>query len=65
MQIIKYDAGISLYVQLQNILREKILSGDYRVGEKIPPENELCEIYNVSRITVRKAIDTLVQEGPL
>ncbi|MCP4401272.1 MAG: GntR family transcriptional regulator [bacterium] len=62
MQTIKYDAGIPLYIQLQNILKEKILRGEYQVGGQIPPENELCEIYDVSRITVRKAIDTLVQE---
>lgn len=62
MNVIKYDSGIPLYIQLQGILKEKILNGEYGVDEQIPPENELCETYNVSRITVRKAIETLVQE---
>ena len=62
MTMINSDSGVALYIQLQKILKKKILSGKYTVGEKIPPENELCEIYDVSRITVRKAIDTLVQE---
>jgi GntR family transcriptional regulator len=62
MQTIKYDTGIPLYLQLQNILKEQILRGEYQVNEQIPPENELVETYNVSRITVRNAIDKLVQE---
>ncbi len=62
MTIMNSDSGVALYIQLQKILKKKILSGEYTVGEKIPPENELCDTYNVSRITVRKAVDTLVQE---
>ena len=62
MQTIKNEAGIPLYIQLQQILKEKIDRGDYHVGDQIPPENELCRVYDVSRITVRKAIDMLVQK---
>ena len=62
MNVIRNDARVSLYLQLYDILKGKILSGEYKADEKIPPDRELCETYNVSRITVLKAIDNLVQE---
>ena len=62
MNVIKNDGRVALYLQLYDILKEKILSGEYNPGEQIPPDRELCETYNVSRITVLKAIDNLVQE---
>jgi GntR family transcriptional regulator len=54
---------IPIYYQLENILREKILSGEFAEGEQLPPETELIRQYNVSRITVRHALDLLAQEG--
>jgi GntR family transcriptional regulator len=57
--------GVPLYFQLERILREKIISGALQPEEQIPPEAELCRRYSVSRITVRKAVDTLVQENLL
>lgn len=62
MSVIRNDGRVSLYVQLYDILKEKILRGEYKAGEQIPPDRELCETYDVSRITVLKAIDNLVQE---
>jgi GntR family transcriptional regulator len=56
---------LSLYYQLQEKLLKKIQSGEWKNGEKIPTETELCEIYSISRITVRKAIDELVHSGHL
>src|SRR5262245_33698737 len=44
---------IPLYYQLAGVLREKIVSGEFGVGEKIPTEAELVAMYGVSRITVR------------
>jgi GntR family transcriptional regulator len=54
---------VPLYYQLENILREKIRSGELAEDEKLPTENELIEQYGVSRITVRQALSTLVKEG--
>lgn len=54
---------IPLYYQLENILREKILSGEFAQGEQLPTENELIEEYGVSRITVRQALASLASEG--
>ena len=54
-----------LYAQIEHNLRQRIISGDLSIGEKIPTEIELCEKYSVSRITVRRAIQNLVDEGIL
>ena len=42
-----------------------IASGLYRPGEKIPSEADLGDIYDVSRITVRRAVEELVKQGKL
>ncbi|HBT16915.1 MAG TPA: GntR family transcriptional regulator [Firmicutes bacterium] len=54
-----------LYYQLKEIIREKINNGEYQVNSLIPSESEFCNLYNISRITVRKALLDLVQEGVL
>ncbi|MEJ5229195.1 MAG: GntR family transcriptional regulator [Pseudothermotoga sp.] len=56
-------SDIPLYVQLKQELKEKILAGYWKEGEKIPSEFDLMKIYKVSRATVRSAIDSLVLEG--
>ena len=50
------NPSIPLYYQLENILRERIISGEYRPGDFIETEEALVRSYNVSRITVRKAL---------
>lgn len=47
------------------IITDDIKKGVYSPTAKLPTENELCTKYNVSRITVRKAILDLVEEGYL
>lgn len=59
------DVPISLYYQLKEELLKKIASKHWPPGTKIPSEKELCEMYGVSRITVRKALDELVRSGHL
>ncbi len=54
---------IPLYYQLGSLLKEKILTAECRPGERLPAEGELAEAYGVSRITVRQAMASLVQEG--
>ncbi len=53
----------SKYLQLSTILTEKIQSGVYPVGSKLPTEIELTSSYNVSRQTVRLALSVLVEKG--
>lgn len=51
------------YHQLSDILRQKIVSGTLIAGSRLPTEFSLCDEYQVSRGTVRKAYDILEQEG--
>ncbi|MBQ9827574.1 MAG: GntR family transcriptional regulator [Lachnospiraceae bacterium] len=52
----------SLKAQVQESLRQRIASGEWRPDTTIPPEMELCSEYNVSRTTMRAAIQDLVDE---
>ena len=54
-----------LYQQVLEDLRAKIEDGTYPLGAKLPSEVELIKIYDVSRITVRRAVSELVSEGIL
>ena len=51
--------------QLQEVLREQIISGDYQVGEKFHSQNELARMYEISHVTAREAVGALEQEGLL
>jgi GntR family transcriptional regulator len=55
----------ALYEQVQEDMLQKIKRGEWKSGGMIPAEMELCEIYGVSRITIRKAIEELVLTGYL
>jgi GntR family transcriptional regulator len=44
-------------------VRDWIYQGSYKPGERLPTEEELCQMFDVSRITTRKAVDMLVDEG--
>jgi len=57
------SSKIPLYHQLYEILRGKIIDGEWATGSMIPPESELCNIYQVSQITARQALDNLVSDG--
>ena len=56
-------SNLPLHQQLYEILRRKILQDEWEVGEMIPPEPELMEQYNLSRITVRRGLNRLANEG--
>lgn len=57
------ENGIPLYYQLETILRQRILSGDFGMKAPLPSEEALGQEYNVSRITVRQALASLEREG--
>ncbi|HEY8804678.1 MAG TPA: GntR family transcriptional regulator [Clostridium sp.] len=57
------DNPIPLHYQIKEILQEMIENEVLKPGESIPTERELCEIQGVSRMTVNKAIMSLVNEG--
>lgn len=56
---------IPLYHQLKQRLSAKIQSGEWKPEDKIDSENQLMDIFHVSRNTIKKAIEELVQEGKL
>lgn len=65
--MIKLDSNsiTPLYQQLHAIILRKIQEKEYDVGDKIPSEEQIMEIYGVSRVTVRNAIKLLVEENVL
>lgn len=56
---------VPLYFQLRTVIEEKIDSGEWPPETLVPSERELCERFQVSRITVREALADLVQKGRL
>ena len=57
------DADQPVYAQLAESLRQQILAGKYQPGEKLPSENMLVEMYVVSPMTVRRAVNLLASQG--
>ena len=51
------------YAQVARGVRERIVSGEYRAGDRLPSEAELCELYGISRMTARRAVAMLVRAG--
>jgi GntR family transcriptional regulator len=62
---VKLQAGgpIPLYYQLEQDLRERIRAGEFPGRAPLPTEQRLCQAYGVSRITVRRALDSLLASG--
>lgn len=59
------DAATPLYLQLANNLREHIAEGGIGPGNALPSERELSEMTGMSRVTIRKSIAKLIEEGLL
>lgn len=60
---VSHQSKSPLYQQIYQLLRQKILSGQWQAGDMLPSENELIEQYQVSRATVRQALEELVSDG--
>lgn len=56
-------AGLPLHKQVYEMLRKHISEGLYAEGDLLPSENELSSLHGVTRPTIRKALDRLVNEG--
>lgn len=63
MKNIDKTSRLPLYYQLMDILIDKIERENLKEDEQLPSERELCEIYDISRSTVRQAIQELEKEG--
>jgi len=65
MEKILKDDSIPLYQQIKNNLKKMIKEENLQSGDKVPSENEIAELNEVSKATVRRALMALVNEGVL
>lgn len=61
--LIDNTSGEPLYYQLYSVLKERIVSGEYQVGSILPSESDMIQEFGVSRITVRRALSDLENDG--
>ena len=61
--ILSNTSGVPIYEQLQNQIREGILSGQLREGEALPSLRQLAKDLRISVLTVTRAYTQLEQEG--
>ena len=54
---------IPLYFRVESLIRSKILSGQFEPGARLPTEDEFIRNFGVSRITIRKALSHLQEQG--
>ena len=54
---------IPLYYQIASDIKEYLINQGYKINEKIPSENTLSQMYNVSRVTLRQALSELEKDG--
>ena len=59
VEIICRENHKQIYVQLSEIIKSKIENKEWGIGSQIPTEEELCKMYDVSRVTVRAAVLSL------
>ena len=52
-----------IYRQIKNIIQQRIASGEWAAGQKLPSENDLVAALGVSRMTINRALRELTQEG--
>lgn len=63
--MIDHKSPVPLHKQVREYIKKQIETGKLNVNEQIPSERELCELFDVSRTTVRQAINDAVNEGIL
>lgn len=60
---INLNSRIPYYVQMIDVIKYKINQNEWKTGEQLPSEPDLCEMYRVSRTVVRQALRELELEG--
>lgn len=60
--MINHNSSVPMYIQISKELSEAIYQGEYGAGDKLPSESALCRQFDVSRITVRQALNLLIQQ---
>jgi DNA-binding transcriptional regulator YhcF (GntR family) len=60
---VRRDINIPLYKQIYDAIKNSILTGEYKSGELMPSERELSNMFSVDRITVRRPLEMLANDG--
>ena len=60
---VDHEGKTPVYLQIAGILRDAIRRGDYPPGRAIPSETRLMQEHGVARLTARKAVRVLADEG--
>ncbi|WP_082233240.1 phosphonate metabolism transcriptional regulator PhnF [Halobacillus massiliensis] len=63
--MIDKKSPLPMYYQIEENIKQRISNGDYQPSDMIPSERELSDTYKVSRMTVRQAINNMVNKGIL
>lgn len=59
----EHSVAAPLYVKLKDYVRSRVESGEWKIGQRVPSENELVDILGVSRMTANRALRELANEG--
>lgn len=62
---LKAEGSGPLYLKLRQVIESAIADGRLQHGDALPPERDIADIAGISRVTVRKAVDDLVEAGRL
>lgn len=63
MSSINRHSYVPLYLQIAQAISARVASGELTPGDQLPSEREIAELYDVSRVTARQALDELVSQG--
>lgn len=63
VHMIDHNSIVPLYQQITDQILQDINSGMFSVNKRLPTEDEMSRQYNVSRITIRRAVSDLVEQG--
>ena len=63
MNSIDHESQIPYYVQVKEVIRERIRSRVWQPNDQLPSEAELCSTFNVSRTVIRQALQDLIHDG--
>ncbi len=59
------NQSVPIYRQLMDNIKQKIVNGELKVGDRLPSERDMAEKYGINRMTVRNAIKKMEAEGTL
>lgn len=60
---IKFNENMPIYLQIMNNIKENIINGTIGANEKLPSIRNYCSKYNVTSLTMQRAMSELEREG--